>query len=190
VRVYGRLLRAPDNEGTLREHQHGHGRPRPVTRPRSIPPTSGSSLVCVGHACPPFPPRCSMVRRGRCCLVERSKYRQGIDHPGDIVRWVERCSPAQTASTSWSVLLRAAAMSSGLDPLLCRPGSRISVPRPKRKAGESGGAWSPSLISRASAFAGWRGHGPVSLDRVCPPQGSRAWNLQRARDLDRPQAVA
>ena len=61
---YGyRNWRVSEAEGTLREHQPGHGRPRPITRPQSIPPSSGTSLVDVTRACPRLPPRCSMVRR-------------------------------------------------------------------------------------------------------------------------------
>src|SRR4029077_8912217 len=40
---------------TLWEHHRGYARPRPVTRPRSIPPTCGISLVYVTRACPRFP---------------------------------------------------------------------------------------------------------------------------------------
>jgi hypothetical protein len=54
----------PDPKGTLREHQPGHARPRPVTRPQPIPPSSGISLVDATRGCPSFPRRCSMVRRG------------------------------------------------------------------------------------------------------------------------------
>src|SRR5213592_2445445 len=54
----------PDPKETLREHQPAHARPRPVTRPQPIPPSSRISLVDDTPACPYFPPCCWMVRRG------------------------------------------------------------------------------------------------------------------------------
>jgi hypothetical protein len=69
----------PDQKGTLREHQPGYARPRRVTRPQPIPPTSGISLAYATRACPRFPPRCSMVRRGSPVRVRK---RASLNHHG------------------------------------------------------------------------------------------------------------
>ncbi len=51
--LYERLLTRsvpsakPDPNGTLRERQRGHARPRLATRPQPTPPTSGNSLAVV-----------------------------------------------------------------------------------------------------------------------------------------------
>jgi hypothetical protein len=67
----GPLVAGLGAEGTLREHQPGHARPRPVTRPQPIPPTFAISLVAATRACSLFPPRRSMVRRGSPVRVRK-----------------------------------------------------------------------------------------------------------------------
>jgi hypothetical protein len=51
-------------EGTLREQHRGHARPRQVTCRRAIPLPCAAFVPAPSLACPPFPPRRSMVRRG------------------------------------------------------------------------------------------------------------------------------
>jgi len=83
----------PDPKGTLRERQPGQARPRPVTRPQAIPSASGSSLVDVTRACPRFPPRRSMVRRGSSVRVRQralQKRRKSVPSRSD------RLAPCRT----------------------------------------------------------------------------------------------
>jgi hypothetical protein len=58
-------------EGTMREHQRGHARPPAVIPSRSIPLVCGTFVVAVTRACPCFPSRSSMARRGSTVRVRQ-----------------------------------------------------------------------------------------------------------------------
>ena len=91
---------AARSEGTLREHQAGHSRPRPVNRPQPIPATSGISLVYATRAYPRFLPRCSMVRRGSTVRVrQRASQRPRKRGPfsSDRAGLLSACSAAESA---------------------------------------------------------------------------------------------
>jgi hypothetical protein len=62
---------APRGEGTLREQQPGHARPRAVMPLPTIPPACGIFVPATSRRCPRLPPRCSMVRRGSPVRVRK-----------------------------------------------------------------------------------------------------------------------
>jgi hypothetical protein len=58
-------------EGTLREHEAGHARPRAVIPRRGIRLSCGIFVPAASRPCPWFRPRCSMVRRGSTVRVRQ-----------------------------------------------------------------------------------------------------------------------
>ena len=59
--------RQGNSEGT----QRGYWRPRAITRLRTNPRSCSSFVPATSRPCPPFPPRCSMVRRGSPVRVRK-----------------------------------------------------------------------------------------------------------------------
>jgi hypothetical protein len=61
----------------VREHHRGHARPRRVTRLRAIPSSCAACVPAASRACPRFPPRGSMVRRGSTVRVRQRAFSKG-----------------------------------------------------------------------------------------------------------------
>jgi hypothetical protein len=57
--------------GNTEEHHREHGRPPAFTALRVPPAVSEAFVVALTRACPRFPSRCSMVRRGSTVRVRR-----------------------------------------------------------------------------------------------------------------------
>jgi hypothetical protein len=73
--------RRQDAKGTLREHQRRYWRPRAITRLRTNPRSCSSFVPATSRPCPPFPPRCSMVRRGSTVRVRQRLEIPANQHP-------------------------------------------------------------------------------------------------------------
>lgn len=86
------VARAVFVEGTLREHQLGHHRAPAVTLLRTIPSSSAAFVPATSPACPRFPPRRSMVRRGL-------RFESGEGFRKALQKGAFCCLPAERAGT-------------------------------------------------------------------------------------------
>jgi hypothetical protein len=133
--------RRQDAKGTLREeHQRGYWRPRAITRLRTNPGSCSSFVPATSRPCPPFPPRCSMVRRGR-----RFKSVRGLCVPADQLLLLPRLATVLGLDSTERPPRAAIASAAAEDPG-CRYG------RHRRLDGEDRPRTDPRQLARTHAL--------------------------------------
>ena len=96
---------ASNAEGTLREHQRGHGRPRAVTRLRPFPSSCAAFVPASSRPCPRFPPRRSMVRRGSTVRVRQRASAKSLQVAFSFAYFANVWHARALAGSSWRSLI-------------------------------------------------------------------------------------